>query len=557
MLPDSSQTVWKPLFWLTLAALIGVYLLYNYHSDQLQHAIGSEQRAIRALEQRLASANTELDSAKQAVSAARTRIAALEQTHAEDVADLEAAHAQALEQLQSGYAETTASLEVRRKQQLAALNAQIDALQSQKTLLRAEAEAWQRAKETLETDLRAAIEATDSLREHLAETAEERRELEVKLAADDATIADLNALLNRANQTEAALQDKLARGLEAQDELAMLVAKEEAAILELQDKLVATTQAREQLEQALASVTNAPPAPAAEGTDAEALKATLRAERDQRLAAAEQAAKTPQPAQQAELEALKTELAAAEQRIQQVQQTLTAERDALEQALQTRSDAQRDEAADYEARIAQAEQALEAMRTEMETTQQALEDAQARAKRRQANLANEAANAVHAFYDRFAAFDARVTERGLLINLASEGLRFPTGGALIPTQAEALLDRLADALSLYPDRPILIEGHTDSSGSTELNERLSQQRAQAVRAALIERGIAAERLRAQGIGATQPIASNATASGRQRNRRVELYIELEQPAPEQNGSTRQGRISQCRQSDSSIKSLSR
>jgi outer membrane protein OmpA-like peptidoglycan-associated protein len=554
LLPDSSQTVWKPLFWLTLAALIGVYLLYNYHSDQLQHAIGSEQRAIRALEQRLASANTELDSAKQAVSAARTRIAALEQTHAEDVADLEAAHAQALEQLQSGYAETTASLEVRRKQQLAALNAQIDALQSQKTLLRAEAEAWQRAKETLETDLRAAIEATDSLREHLAETAEERRELEVKLAADDATIADLNALLNRANQTEAALQDKLARGLEAQDELAMLVAKEEAAILELQDKLVATTQAREQLEQALASVTNAPPAPAAEGTDAEALKATLRAERDQRLAAAEQAAKTPQPAQQAELEAkieaareqlrselaaereaLKTELAAAEQRIQQVQQTLTAERDALEQALQTRSDAQRDEAADYEARIAQAEQALEAMRTEMETTQQALEDAQARAKRRQANLANEAANAVHAFYDRFAAFDARVTERGLLINLASEGLRFPTGGALIPTQAEALLDRLADALSLYPDRPILIEGHTDSSGSTELNERLSQQRAQAVRAALIERGIAAERLRAQGIGATQPIASNATASGRQRNRRVELYIELEQPAPEQNG----------------------
>lgn len=554
MLPDSSQTVWKPLFWLTLAALIGVYLLYNYHSDQLQHAIGSEQRAIRALEQRLASANTELDSAKQAVSAARTRIAALEQTHAEDVADLEAAHAQALEQLQSGYAETTASLEVRRKQQLAALNAQIDALQSQKTLLRAEAEAWQRAKETLETDLRAAIEATDSLREHLAETAEERRELEVKLAADDATIADLNALLNRANQTEAALQDKLARGLEAQDELAMLVAKEEAAILELQDKLVATTQAREQLEQALASVTNAPPAPAAEGTDAEALKATLRAERDQRLAAAEQAAKTPQPEQQAELEAkieaareqlrselaaereaLKTELAAAEQRIQQVQQTLTAERDALEQALQTRSDAQRDEAADYEARIAQAEQALEAMRTEMETTQQALEDAQARAKRRQANLANEAANAVHAFYDRFAAFDARVTERGLLINLASEGLRFPTGGALIPTQAEALLDRLADALSLYPDRPILIEGHTDSSGSTELNERLSQQRAQAVRAALIERGIAAERLRAQGIGATQPIASNATASGRQRNRRVELYIELEQPAPEQNG----------------------
>jgi OOP family OmpA-OmpF porin len=73
-----------------------------------------------------------------------------------------------------------------------------------------------------------------------------------------------------------------------------------------------------------------------------------------------------------------------------------------------------------------------------------------------------------------------------------------------------------------PDVKVEIQGHTDSRGSLALNERLSQQRAEAVRDYLIGQGIAAERLTARGYGPHNPIASNETADGRAQNRRVEL-----------------------------------
>ena len=78
-------------------------------------------------------------------------------------------------------------------------------------------------------------------------------------------------------------------------------------------------------------------------------------------------------------------------------------------------------------------------------------------------------------------------------------------------------------LQSHPELKILIEGHTDNSGVAAHNQTLSEQRAAAVKAYLVGKsGIDGARLQSQGFGATKPAASNATAEGRQSNRRVEL-----------------------------------
>ena len=86
------------------------------------------------------------------------------------------------------------------------------------------------------------------------------------------------------------------------------------------------------------------------------------------------------------------------------------------------------------------------------------------------------------------------------------------------------LDRVAQVLSAYPQTTILIAGHTDSTGSDAYNQQLSERRAQSVKNALVQRGIAAGRIQAVGYGESSPIADNSTEYGRQQNRRVEVRI---------------------------------
>lgn len=86
------------------------------------------------------------------------------------------------------------------------------------------------------------------------------------------------------------------------------------------------------------------------------------------------------------------------------------------------------------------------------------------------------------------------------------------------------LDRVAQVLSAYPQTTILIAGHTDSSGSDAYNQQLSERRAESVKNALVQRGIAASRIQAIGYGESSPIADNSTEYGRQQNRRVEVRI---------------------------------
>lgn len=115
------------------------------------------------------------------------------------------------------------------------------------------------------------------------------------------------------------------------------------------------------------------------------------------------------------------------------------------------------------------------------------------------------------------------SERGTVLTLSGSVLFASGKSALLPT-AKDRLKQVAEALK-DDKRPIDVLGYTDSVGSDEKNQRLSQQRADSVRAYLISNGIPADRIRAEGMGKSNPIADNATPAGRANNRRVELVLE--------------------------------
>lgn len=119
---------------------------------------------------------------------------------------------------------------------------------------------------------------------------------------------------------------------------------------------------------------------------------------------------------------------------------------------------------------------------------------------------------------------ARVERVGEGIKITFDsGIMFDVGKAALRPEAQTNLTELARILNKYPDTNILIEGHTDATGSEEMNLTLSQQRAQSV-ASTLGRGVDPSRFTIIGYGEAQPVASNETDYGRQQNRRVELAI---------------------------------
>jgi outer membrane protein OmpA-like peptidoglycan-associated protein len=123
---------------------------------------------------------------------------------------------------------------------------------------------------------------------------------------------------------------------------------------------------------------------------------------------------------------------------------------------------------------------------------------------------------------QIAELNAKETDRGLVVTLGD--LLFDTGRAELKGGADAHLAKLATFLNKYPDRTIIIEGHTDSVGADDYNLGLSQRRADSVKGFLLAQGIAVTRLASAGKGENFPVASNDSASGRQQNRRVEVII---------------------------------
>ena len=117
----------------------------------------------------------------------------------------------------------------------------------------------------------------------------------------------------------------------------------------------------------------------------------------------------------------------------------------------------------------------------------------------------------------------RDVARGTVITL-SGGVLFESGKAELLPGSQDRLSRVAAFLKNSP-RPVVIEGYTDSRGSSSTNQSLSERRAQAVSDYLTSQGVTANRIRAEGKGESSPVASNASSSGRAQNRRVEIVLE--------------------------------
>jgi len=131
--------------------------------------------------------------------------------------------------------------------------------------------------------------------------------------------------------------------------------------------------------------------------------------------------------------------------------------------------------------------------------------------------------------------DAKIERvgNGIVVTFDS-GILFPFDSDELERMAKMNLKEVVDVLEEYPDTKVLIQGHTDNTGSDDYNLALSRERAESVYNYAIKKGVTANRLVTEGLGESEPIASNETVSGRQKNRRVEIIIypsdELEEKA---------------------------
>lgn len=179
------------------------------------------------------------------------------------------------------------------------------------------------------------------------------------------------------------------------------------------------------------------------------------------------------------------------------------------QRLLTLSESQR---ADLEAKRQLSEQEMQALRQRADSLRNAAEEANRRL--------NEALGQLRSLVAEIT--NLQQTQRGLVISLSD--ILFDVGKSTLKPGAQASIGRIAVVLTQYPQHQILVEGHTDATGSDQFNHQLSHDRANTVRTALIAGGVDASKISAEGFGETRPVATNDTAPGRQQNRRVEIVI---------------------------------
>jgi outer membrane protein OmpA-like peptidoglycan-associated protein len=245
---------------------------------------------------------------------------------------------------------------------------------------------------------------------------------------------------------------------------------------------------------------------------------TIRRKADEKVAADQRAAdeRTQQAQQQAMLEQQRADEAR--------QQTLVAQQ-ASEQARQEQ------EAAEHaKSEAVKAQQEAEAARQQAVQQQQALA-AQTQTAQAQAQSAEQRAAAAEQEKEQMRqrlltqlnqVLQTRDTARGLIVNMSD--VLFDVNQSTLKPGAKVRLAKVAGIIQAYPDLRLQIEGYTDSTGSLEHNEELSERRAAAVRDFLVAQGVSLDNVTARGLGPENPVASNATPQGRQMNRRVDLVV---------------------------------
>ena len=469
------------------------------------------QQALAALEQQLRATEARLDQTRHAlqqqlVLVRGQRDKAQAQTQRQ-LDELHALHEDALAKQR----QQIAALETRLEQNLVALNQQLEVVRAQRD------------------------QATEATRVQVAEITDEHEDA---LAAKQQRIAAMQA---RLDQNRTALEQQLAVVRAQRDAAAAHAEEQIAAKMDLHKEALESKQQRIAAMQAR-------------------LEQNRHALEQQLSVARRQAADKATKARLTELrQTHETRVDALEQQIKQTEARLAEQRDRLQQQLKIAREERDALVLETEAKVAELSDTLAAERdalarmrdqhgTEVETLRQQLAQADAELEQMRSQMAQAKADHAEALAAakgsvtriRLQAQDAaeiggRLTNDGILVNLGSDELRFASGSAALPRQQLPTLDRTAALLAARPELSARIEGHTDSVGSAEANQALSQQRAEAVRQALIERGIDPLRIAARGAGAEQPIADNATAEGRRQNRRVEIYVTADDD-PKENAS---------------------
>ena len=258
--------------------------------------------------------------------------------------------------------------------------------------------------------------------------------------------------------------------------------------------------------------------------EAEAKAAAEAAEAKRRADADAQRQSELATAREARMKA-EAELGAAKAKMEADAQAAKAKADADAQAAKAKAEADvlTKAKADAEALAARTKAEADAREAQANAEAETLK-AKEQAAQEEAERARQAAEALRAqLLEQFnRILDTRDTPRGLVVNMAD--VLFDTARFDLRPIAREKLARFSGIVLAHPGLNLAIEGHTDSTGSDELNQKLSEQRAESVRKYLIEQGLPDSSLTATGFGKTMPIADNSTAAGRQQNRRVELII---------------------------------
>jgi outer membrane protein OmpA-like peptidoglycan-associated protein len=217
--------------------------------------------------------------------------------------------------------------------------------------------------------------------------------------------------------------------------------------------------------------------------------------------------------QDAERQRMQAELAAAQEA------KARAEADAQRQAAMLQEQQAREAAAQSAQQAAQSAQQAQDAQAQAQQAQAQAQQAQQVAAQSEQEKQQLRAKLLQQFN---LILETRDTVRGLVVNIGD--VLFDTGKYTLRSPAREALAKLSGIVSAYPGLKLQVEGHTDSVGTSGFNQKLSEERAGAVREYLVQQGVDTASISSAGFGEGMPIADNATATGRQKNRRVEIIV---------------------------------